>query len=67
MTAIAVVDLPEPDSPTIASVSPAPIDRLASCTAVTVPSWVVNWTCRPETSSSGFFASLMRVSLVDSD
>ena len=38
--AIAVVDLPEPDSPTIASVSPPAISRSTPSTACTTPSVV---------------------------
>ena len=53
MTAIAVVDLPEPDSPTIASVSPAARSRSTPSTAWTVPSTVRNSTATSRTCSSG--------------
>ena len=41
MAAVEVTDLPEPDSPTNASVSPSTMVKLTSLTAVTGP--VGNW------------------------
>ena len=46
MQAIAVVDLPEPDSPTMATVSPGNTSKLTPRTAGTMPSAVWNPTSR---------------------
>src|SRR4051812_23226055 len=48
---IAVTDLPEPDSPTIATISPRSISNETPSTARTVPSSVAKETCRSLTSS----------------
>ena len=53
MIAWAVVDLPEPDSPTIATVSPGMIVKSTPLTAGTMPLWVLKPTLRPRISSSG--------------
>src|SRR4051812_26318950 len=53
MIACAVTDLPQPDSPRIARVSPGARTKLAPLTARATPSWVRNSTCRSFTSSSG--------------
>ena len=53
ITAMAVVDLPEPDSPTIASVSPAARSRSTPSTACTMPSTVRNSTATSRTCSRG--------------
>ncbi len=53
MIAWAVVDLPEPDSPTIATVCPGYTVRLAPRTAGTSPEWDWNDTSRSRISSSG--------------
>src|SRR5690606_5407152 len=53
MIAMAVVDLPEPDSPTIATVSPAEMSRSTPSTAWTTPSIVLKSTARSRTDSSG--------------
>ena len=53
MAASAVVDLPEPDSPTIATVSPGMTVRWALRTALTSPLLVVNPMARSLISSSG--------------
>ena len=45
-----VTDLPEPDSPTIASISLAPTLKLTPSTALSVPSGVVKLVFRPRTS-----------------
>ena len=45
----AVTDLPLPDSPTSPSVSPAPISKLTSSTAVTAPAGVSKTVVRLET------------------
>ena len=44
MTDMADVDLPDPDSPTMATHWPGYTVKLESRTAVTVPALVVNWT-----------------------
>ena len=46
LTAAAVVDFPEPDSPTSATVAPAGTDSEMSCTAVRSPCVVPNTTVR---------------------
>src|SRR5262245_29260037 len=53
ITAYEVTDLPEPDSPTMPTVSPLAIVRSTCCTAVTMPRRVVNSTVRSRTSRSG--------------
>src|SRR6186713_575040 len=53
ITANEVTDLPEPDSPTIASVSPLATSMLMFCTALTMPRRVENSTVRSLMSSSG--------------
>ena len=55
----AVTDLPQPDSPTSPSVSPLSIRKLASFTAVSMPSSVANDTRRPLTSSNGVLSGVM--------
>ena len=45
-----VTDLPEPDSPTIASISLSPTLKLTPSTALSVPSGVVKLVFRPRTS-----------------
>ena len=52
MTDSAVTDLPDPDSPTSAWVSPLPMVRLAPCTAVTAPFPAPKVTCRSSISNS---------------
>ena len=52
ISAKAVCDLPDPDSPTIPSVSPARSEKFKSLTAVTSPSLVVKVTRRSFTASS---------------
>src|ERR1700694_4733438 len=53
ITAEEVTDLPEPDSPTMPSVSPLATEMLTCCTALTMPRLVANSTVRSLTSSSG--------------
>src|ERR1044072_5814260 len=53
ITANEVTDLPEPDSPTIPSVSPLATSILMCCTALTMPRRVENSTVRSLMSSSG--------------
>src|SRR6056297_167156 len=53
ISASAVTDLPEPDSPTTASTSPGRISKLTSVTAFTVPASVRKPTVRSSTCSSG--------------
>src|SRR5271154_3652562 len=53
ITAYEVTDLPEPDSPTMPSVSPLATDILTCCTALTMPRRVANSTVRSLTSSNG--------------
>ena len=48
-----VMVLPEPDSPTTASVSPAPTSRLTLSTTVTGPSSPGNAVCSPLTCNTG--------------
>ena len=48
---IEVTDLPQPDSPTIATVSPASMWNDTPSTARTMPSGVAKWVCRFSTSS----------------
>src|SRR5437588_2358756 len=54
ITAYDVTDLPEPDSPTMPSVSPLATEMLTCCTALTMPRRVVNSTVRSLTSSRGW-------------
>ena len=49
---MAVMLLPQPDSPTTPSVFPSPMVKLIPSTALTVPSCVKKWVLRPLTSSS---------------
>ena len=49
----AVTDLPDPDSPTMATTSPRSTVKLTPSTARTMPRAVANWVCRSSTSSSG--------------
>src|SRR6266516_633770 len=49
----AVTDLPQPDSPTMPSVSPALSSNETPSTALTMPSLVEKTVCRSRTSSSG--------------
>ena len=51
ITAYDVTDLPEPDSPTMPSVSPLPTEILTCCTAFTMPRRVVNSTVRSSAST----------------
>src|SRR5262249_10740969 len=53
MTAYDVTDLPEPDSPTMPTVSPFAMVTLTCCTALTMPRRVGNSTVRALTSRSG--------------
>src|ERR1700749_534603 len=55
---IAVTDLPQPDSPTIPSVSPALMWNDTPSTARTTPSGVPKCVCRLSTSSSGMSEAL---------
>ena len=52
MIVSAVTDLPLPDSPTIATISPGSIESETPSTACTTPSSVANETARSCTSSS---------------
>ena len=45
--------LPQPDSPTMPSVSPGPIANDTPSTARVIPSSVKNWVLRPSTSQQG--------------
>ena len=49
----AVVDLPDPDSPTIAMVSPGKMSKLTSCSTSRLPDCDSNATRRSRTLSSG--------------
>ena len=53
MTARAETDFPDPDSPTMPSVSPGVIDQLTPSTALTIPASVWNSTWRSSTETSG--------------
>ena len=53
MIASEETDLPQPDSPTIATISPRLTVYEMPSTARTVPREVSNRTCRSRTSSSG--------------
>ena len=58
MTASAVTDLPEPDSPTMPRISPAATDSETSCTAVTVVRRAAIVTDSASISSSGWGAAM---------
>src|SRR6267154_1441741 len=47
----AVTDFPEPDSPTIPTVSPSATSKLTPSTALTTPAWVKKWVLRFSTRS----------------
>src|SRR6202162_1784261 len=49
---MAVTDLPQPDSPTMASVSPSPTWKETPSTARLIPSGVRKWVCKFWTSSN---------------
>src|SRR4051794_2380438 len=53
ITAYDVTDFPDPDSPTMPSVSPLATEMLTCCTALTMPRRVANSTVRSLTSSNG--------------
>src|SRR5690606_36529112 len=53
MTEKPVIVLPEPDSPTRPTISPADTLRSTPSTAFTTPPWVKKWVRRPRTSSTG--------------
>ena len=53
MIDIAVMLLPQPDSPTTPRVLPSSTEKLTPSTALTVPSWVKKWVRRPRISSRG--------------
>ena len=53
MIEYAVIDLPDPDSPTSATTSPRATSKLTSSTARTTPPRVKKWVRRPWTASSG--------------
>src|SRR3954466_14667789 len=57
---IEVTDLPQPDSPTIASVSPSLTWKETPSTAQLTPSGVRKWVCRSSTSSSATALDLLR-------
>ena len=65
-TALPVMDLPAPDSPTIPTISPGAIVRLMSSNAVNTPCRVGISTRRPRTSRTGFIVSVMAFSLLQS-
>ena len=54
----AVTDLPQPDSPTMPSVSPRASSNDTPSTARTTPSSVSNWVCRSRTSRIAFTAAV---------
>src|SRR5436305_11348793 len=56
---MAVTDLPEPDSPTIATTSPGRTLNVTPSTALTIPSSVAKETWRSSTSSSAPSPALM--------
>src|SRR5690606_30329012 len=47
-----VTDLPQPDSPTMATTSPSLMEKLIPLTARLVPSWLTKWVVRFSTSSN---------------
>src|SRR3546814_3173432 len=51
--AMAVTDLPEPDSPTTENTSPRWMSKDTPSTACTMPSPVSKWACRSRTDRSG--------------
>ena len=53
MIADAVVDLPDPDSPTMAMVSPGKMSNVTLCSTSRLPDCDSNATCRSRTLSSG--------------
>ena len=53
-------DLPEPDSPTMARISPRPTSKLMPSTARTMPREVAKWTCKSSTVSNGAEVSACR-------
>src|SRR5258708_13352145 len=59
MIALPRVDLPQPDSPTRPSVSPASTSKLTSSTARTTPRALWYWTQRLSTESSGIARQLL--------
>ena len=59
MTASAVTDLPEPDSPTIPRISPGATANETSRTAATVPRREAIVTDSPSISSSGWGAVIL--------
>src|SRR5258705_13081487 len=59
MTALPKVDLPQPDSPTSPTVSPASRSKLTSSTARTVPRALWYWTQRLRTDSSDIARQLL--------
>ena len=67
MAASAVVDLPEPDSPTMATVSPGMMVRCALRTAWTSPLPVVKEIARSRISSSGRSAGVPASWIVTSE
>src|SRR3954447_7006117 len=60
MIAWLVTDLPDPDSPTIASVRPFSTEKSTPSTALTMPSSVGNWTRRSRTSRNGWLIRVPR-------
>src|SRR5580698_3727493 len=61
---IAVTDLPQPDSPTIASVSPSLTWKETPSTARLMPSGVRKWVCRFRTSSNAIALQAFRHSRI---
>src|SRR5260370_24219930 len=55
---MAVTDLPQPDSPTMASVSPSSTWKETPSTARLIPSGVRKWVCRFWTSSNAIGSDL---------
>src|SRR3981081_2702580 len=55
---MAVTDLPQPDSPTMASVSPSSTWKETPSTERLIPSGVRKWVCRFSTSSSAILQAL---------
>ncbi len=58
MSALPVVDLPQPDSPTSPSVSPSKMSKLTPATALTQCGPWPNVTVKSRTRSSGWFRSI---------
>ena len=67
MIECAKTDFPEPDSPTRATISPAPTESSRPSTARTMSVSVANWICRFSTCRSGFVASAVTVPEWDAD